>query len=184
MKVLIIVSLTLTLLVVAALGLSYQLPKESIAEKTMLVSANPDQVYAYLENPTEWERWNALNKSYDPTMIQLFGGPMRGTGARLTWNGDKVGSRQMIITGSVNPETLQYEVTHNKEQHKTLGKFELKKTEGGTLVHWLEQTPLNDNPIDLLRGAWQQYTADKQMEQGLLALKVLAEQNSKRRATR
>lgn len=184
MKLLTKVLLTLTALVVAAFGLSYQLPKESIAEKTMLVSAAPEQVFIYLENPMEWVHWNAWNKSYDPTMIQLYGGPMRGKGARMTWNGDKVGHRQMIFTNSESPAKLQYEIIQEREAYKTIGGFLLERTEGGTLVHWRVHTPLKDNPLDLIYGAWQQYKADKEMEQGLLGLKTLVEKNSIRRATR
>lgn len=184
MKLLFKVLLTLIALVVAVFGLSYQLPRESVAEKSMLVPASPEQVFIYLENPMEWVHWNAWNKSYDPTMIQLYGGPMRGKGARLTWNGDKLGRRQMVFTNSESPATLEYEITQEKEAYKTTGGFSLEKTEGGTLVHWRMHTPLQDNPVALIYGTWQQYRADKEMEQGLLGLKALVEKNSIRRATR
>lgn len=184
MKLLLKVLLPLFALVVAAFGLSFLLPKESIAVKAVLVPAAPEQVFAYIENPTEWERWNAWNKTYDPSMIQLYGGPLRGKGARLTWNGDKVGRKQMVFTSSISPESLQYEITKDKEAHKTTGGFILEKAEGGTLVHWRVHTPVQDNPLGRIYGAWQQYRSDKEMEQGLLALKNLVQQNSNRRANK
>lgn len=184
MKLTIKILLALLILVVAALGASYQLPKQCIAEKTILVKGTPDEVYAYLDNPTEWQRWSAWNKAYDPTMIQLFGGPMRGSGARITWNGDKIGSKQMVLTNSLSPSQLTYEVTQDKEATKTLGSFELKETTQGTLVQWREHTDLEDSPVGLVKGAWKKYTTDAEMEQSLLGLKTLVQQNSKRRATR
>jgi len=184
MKLTIKIALVLLVLAVAALGVSYQLPKQCVAEKSIVVKAKPDQVYMYLENPTEWIRWSAWNKAYDPTMIQLYGGPMRGSGARLTWNGDRIGSKQMVFTESQGPSQLLYEVTYSNQLHKTTGSFELEETKNGTLVRWREQTELNNSPVDLVKGAWQRYRTDIEMEQGLLGLKTLVLQNSKRRATR
>ena len=184
MKLTIKILLALLGLVAIATGVSYQLPKQCMAEKVMLVPASPDQVFIYLENPTEWERWSPWNKKYDPTMIQLLGGPLRGAGARITWNGDKIGSRQMILTDSKSPSRLEYEITQDRQLYKTTGTFELTATATGTRVHWRERTPLQDSPVDLVKGAWQQYVADKEMEEGLLGLKALVEQRSKRSATR
>lgn len=184
MKLTIKMLLALLVLVGAAVGMTYKLPKQCIAEKSIVVRASADQVFAYLENPTEWQRWSAWNKAYDPTMIQLFGGPMRGSGARITWNGDKIGRKFMVFTNSLSPSQLVYEVTHDEQEHKTQGSFELKETKQGTLVHWKEQTMLHDSPIDLIKGAWKQYKSDTEMEQGLLGLKTLVQQNSKKSATR
>lgn len=180
------IKVILVLLVLAAIvtGASYQLPKQSIAEQTITVQAKPEQVYAYLDNPTEWVRWNAWNKSYDPTMIQLFGGPMRGAGARMTWNGDKVGHKQLIFTKSESPAALEYELTEQEQLYKTIGRFELTGAGDSTVVHWKEQTDLQDTPLALARGAWQQFKTENQMEQGLAELKTLVQQNSKRRANR
>jgi hypothetical protein len=182
MKLTIKIVSVLFLLAVVAFGVAYQLPKQCVAERTILVEASPEQIFTYLENPTEWQRWSAWNRAYDPTMIQLFGGPMRGTGARITWNGDKVGKKQMVFTNSLNPSQLLYEVTDNAQVNKTLGVIELVATKEGTLVHWKEQTNLNDSPFDLALGAWKQYQSDAEMEQGLVGLKTLVQQNNKKRA--
>jgi uncharacterized protein YndB with AHSA1/START domain len=108
MKASFIVLVSLLVAATAVYFGSFLLPDSYEVSKSIVVKAKPEQVFPYLNNPTQWEKWNAWNREYDPTMIRLYGGPMTGKGASQQWNGDKVGMVQMHFTESTPPSQLYY----------------------------------------------------------------------------
>jgi len=150
----------------------------------MVLPATPEEVYALLDNPTQWEKWSVLNKQEDPTMIHLYGGPMSGTGARLQWSGDRVGNGAVLFTESISPSTLVYEQNENSATRTIKGSFTLAPVAGGTQVVWRQQAIVGQNPWERLLGAVQRYRKQEEVEKGLLGLKTLLLNNSKKKASK
>lgn len=162
----------------------YTLPKELGVKLSIVIDAAPEQIYPYLNNPAEWERWSAWNKANDPTMIHMYGGPWSGTGAIHRWSGDKAGNSFMVFKETVSPALLLYEQTMEGYPFPTLGTFELEKIAGGTQVTWQQQTPLADNPLALISGIWKKKKAEKELQAGLNGLKTLVDTSTKKRASK
>jgi uncharacterized protein YndB with AHSA1/START domain len=180
MKALIIGLMALLVVVAAGYAGSFLLPDACEVSKSVVVKAAPEQVFPYLENPTQWEKWNVWNKDYDPTMIRLYGGPMAGKGAYQQWNGDKLGAVQMYFTESTPPSLLLYKQQIKNASYETLGSFSLEPAADSTRVIWQQKTQLEDNPISRYIGFFKQQKLEQEAEQSLQALKTLMEGSSKK----
>ncbi|MFD2244960.1 SRPBCC family protein [Pontibacter ruber] len=170
MKPFVIVLMSLLTVVAALFSASYLLPVQCDVVRSRVMNASPDQVYPYLNNPTEWEKWSVWNKSYDPSMIHMYGGPLTGKGARLNWSGDKIGDGQIEFTESVSPTLLRYQQTIEGDHHETQGYFSLEKVNGGTRVIWQKHTALEDNPIARIEGFLRKKKLEVELEQSLAGL--------------
>lgn len=185
MKLLFKVLLPLPVLLAAAAGAAYYLlPAELEVQQTIVLQAPPEEVYALLDNPMEWQKWSVLNKQEDPSLIHLYGGPMAGTGARMQWSGDRVGNGQVVFTESISPSSLSYRQSENGAAENILGSFTLAPVAGGTQVVWRQQAAVGQNPWQKLLGAVQKYRKQDEVEKGLLGLKTLLLNNSKKKAAK
>lgn len=166
-----------SLLVAACAGFygSYLLPDSYEVSRSIVIDAKAEQVFPYLNNPTQWEQWNAWNKAYDPTMIRLYGGPMAGTGASQQWNGDKLGQVQMHFTESTPPSQLYYKQQTKGELYETVGIFSLEPVTEGTRVVWHQKARIEDTPLERYKGFFRKMRVEQETEQSLLALKGLFE---------
>ena len=173
MKLLLRITIVLVVLAAGLFWFSTTLPREINIKHSVLIKASPDQVFAYLNNPTDWKNWSVWNKAYDPSMIYMYGGPQRGVGARQSWSGDINGNWQMIFTQSIEPDSLGYELTQQGSPFKTKGNFILEKAASGTKVTWIQTTPLEDSPLAVYKGKWLQSKTEKELQQSLANLQTL-----------
>ena len=172
------------LLAASAVAAYYLLPTKLEVQQSIVLQAPPEEVYALLDNPMQWEKWSVLNKQEDPSMIHLYGGPMTGTGARMQWSGDRVGNGLVIFTGSISPASLTYKQSENTATQSIEGSFTLAPVAGGTQVVWRQQAAVGDNPWQRLLGAVQKYRKQEEAERGLLGMKTLLLNNSKKKAVK
>ena len=158
---------------------SFLLPDSSEVRRSIVINAKPEQVFPYLNNPTEWEKWNAWNKDYDPTMIRLYGGPLSGKGAYQEWNGDKVGMVKVHFTVSTPPSELYYKQLSKGEEFETIGIFSLEPLDDGTRVVWHQKTRVADDLYNRYRGFFKKLKTEAEAEQSLLSLKTILEPTPK-----
>lgn len=180
MKLLKIVLLALLILVAALAGASYQLPTQLEVQQSIVLDAPPEAVYPLLNNPTEWQKWSVLNKQTDPTIIHLYGGPMQGAGARMQWSGDRAGNGHILFKESISPQLLTYLQMEAVDSNQIQGSFELQPVEGGTQVVWRQQALVGDKPWQRVMGVVQRYKRQEEVEKGLLGLKTLLQNTSKK----
>ncbi|RDV14013.1 hypothetical protein DXT99_17080 [Pontibacter diazotrophicus] len=182
MKLITIVISTLLVLTAALAGALYQLPTQLEVQQSIVLNASSEEVYTYLNNPMEWEKWTVLNKQTDPSMIYLYGGPMAGTGARMQWSGDRVGNGQVVFTGSTSPTSLLYLESDDADTSRLHGSFTLTEVEGGTELVWRQEAVYGENPWDRVICLLRTYRKQDEAEKGLLGLKTLILSNSKKKA--
>lgn len=172
----------LLVLTAALAGAIYKLPTQLDVQQSIVLNTSSEMVYAHLDNPVAWEKWTMLNKEIDPSMIYLYGGPMAGTGARMQWSGDKVGNGQVVFTGSTRPTLLTYIESDDEDTSKLQGSFTLTAVEGGTKLVWRQQATFGLNPWDRVYCLLKTYRKQDEAEKGLLNLKTLLLNNSKKKA--
>ncbi|WP_162053089.1 SRPBCC family protein [Pontibacter pamirensis] len=182
MKLVTIVISSLLVLTAALAGALYQLPTQLEVQQSIVLDATSEEVYTYLDNPMEWEKWTILNKQTDPSMIYLYGGPMAGAGARMKWSGDKVGNGQVVFTGSTSPTSLLYLESDDADTSRLHGSFTLTAVEGGTKLVWRQQATYGENPWDRFSCLLRTYRKQDAAEKGLLGLRTLLLNNSKKKA--
>lgn len=182
MKLLPVVLTSVTLLTAALAAATYLLPTQLEVRQSIVLTASPEEVYAHLNNPMEWEKWTVLNRQADPSMIYLYGGPMAGTGARMQWSGDKVGNGRIVFTESMSPSSLLYQESEGEDTSRLQGSFTLGAIAGGTEVVWQQQASFGEKPWDRIHCLLTKYRKQEEAEKGLLSLKTLLLNNSKKKA--
>lgn len=160
------------------------LPKQISAIQTITINARPDQIFTFINNPTNWTHWSPWSKTYDPSLIHLYGGPLSGAGARHNWQGDVTGNWQMVFTQSAEPDSLAYELRQDEDSIVSTGSFKLTPTAAGTEVTWKQTKPLVDNPLALYLGAWQNYKLEQDFKKGLTNLQTLFTETQHKTAKR
>jgi hypothetical protein len=79
------------LLMLALAGFLYlisQKPDTFRLERSAVMKAPPDKVFAHLNNLKRWNEWSPWAKK-DPAMSQTYSGPETGVGAAQAWNGNR-----------------------------------------------------------------------------------------------
>ncbi|HEY1871490.1 MAG TPA: SRPBCC family protein [Chitinophagaceae bacterium] len=91
------------LLLIAAI-LIYAATKPNVypIERSILIKANPEKIFDYINNLKAWEVWTPYNQ--DAKGETLFSGPDSGPNAAFSWNSKgKAGKGSMEITKSIRP---------------------------------------------------------------------------------
>jgi uncharacterized protein YndB with AHSA1/START domain len=117
-------------------------PDEFEVQRSTLVQAPPDKVFALINDFHHWPLWSPWEK-LDPAMKRTHSGAPAGTGAVYAWEGNKqVGSGRMEITQSTPPSkaVIQLDFTAPMTA-RNVAEFTLVPEAGGTRVTWTMRGP-------------------------------------------
>jgi hypothetical protein len=81
LKFLVLVALALAVLLV---GGGWLLSPRFTVERSVVVAAPADKVYALVAEPRRWKEWSVWNQR-DPAMNMSYSGPASGAGAAWSW---------------------------------------------------------------------------------------------------
>jgi uncharacterized protein YndB with AHSA1/START domain len=168
--------LAVVILAAVASGLALMQPDTFRIERSALVKAPPERVFAYLNDFHQWPAWSPWER-LDPAMQRAYSGAARGQGAIYTWSGnDDVGQGRMEIVDSTPPQTLAIRLDFVKpfESHNDV-RFVLTPRPDGTAVNWTMsgRSPFVMKLIGLFTSVDEMAGPD--FEQGLANLKEAAE---------
>lgn len=149
------------------LAVGFVLPHTWSAEASAVIGVPPEDVLPFLDDPQAWRRWSAW-----PDSGISAEGPVRGAGARLSWNDPELGEGTFEIVEVVPPTRVRYSVAVDGGRMRTEGSFDLQVAEGGTLVRWREEGDFGRNP---LMGYWTLFMAKAQGQELEKALARLDE---------
>jgi uncharacterized protein YndB with AHSA1/START domain len=132
---------TIVVLILAALvgGIAFiaSLPSSFLVERTATTVAQPEAVFALLNDFHQWSRWSPWEKA-DPDVKRTFDGPASGPGAGYAWSGSGDGGEgRMKIIDAKPGKSLTIELEFSKPfPAKGRATFTLLPLEGGTRVRW------------------------------------------------
>jgi uncharacterized protein YndB with AHSA1/START domain len=130
--------LLVVLVLVAALLLYIATRPDTFhVERTAVIHAPADVVFARIEDLHRWPDWSAWEK-LDPAMRRTFSGADKGVGAVYAWKGnDKVGEGRMTIVEATAPTKLDMRLEFLKPFAATnSATFDLTPQAEGTQVRW------------------------------------------------
>jgi uncharacterized protein YndB with AHSA1/START domain len=169
-----IVAVIVVFLVVVSLQ-----PSDFRVERSAVVAAPPEAVFAQVNDFHNWAAWSPWSKM-DPDMKTTYSGPDAGTGARYAWSGNsKVGEGSMTITESRPAEYIAIDLEFLKPfKAKNLTEFTFTPAEGGTQVVWAMSGKNNfiSKAVCMFMDMDKMVGGD--FEKGLAALKAKAETSS------
>ncbi|HRZ75897.1 MAG TPA: SRPBCC family protein [Bacteroidales bacterium] len=173
MKALKMILAILALLVVVLLITAWLLPSSTYTERSMLVKATPETIFAQVNDLQRFQDWSPFLAD-DSTATLSFGEITSGPGASYSWE-SKMGIGTMSISES-NPSTfVRYDLMFegNRAAYSTLSLEAV--TDSGTRVTWGFGVPELGWPIGRFIGLFMNSGMHPYMDKGLESLKALAE---------
>jgi effector-binding domain-containing protein/uncharacterized protein YndB with AHSA1/START domain len=170
----------LGVLIALIVGGAYALPGTAHVERSTVIGAAPDQVFAIVNDMSRFNEWSPWAK-LDPATKYTIDGPPTGVGAKMSWSSknESVGVGSQEITES-KPYSLVKTKLDFGEQGTAVASFSLGEAEGGTKVTWGFESELGMNPVARYMGFFMfDGMIGKDYEAGLANLKALVEQGAR-----
>lgn len=166
---------TLVLVLVVAGAAAYLLPGTAKVSRTVVIAATPQQVFPYVSNFRNFNRWQPWAKR-DPETRYTYEGPEQGEGHGVMWMSDnpKVGSGTQKITSAVPNKSVEVALDFG-DMGKATSAFLLDPRDDGTKVTWTFESQLGANPLKRYMGLMFDRWIGPDYEHGLAALKQLVE---------
>gem|GEM_PF-164339 len=140
-------------------------------EKTAVMDASPEAIFAQINNLQKWDNWSTWNQM-DPNMEKEYAGPSVGVGSSYSWNSEKnsVGQGSMKITESIPNESLKMALDFGENGSATSA-FTLTPTDSGTQVTW---SFLSDDEESKATNAMMEMLLSSSYKKGLSQLEAAA----------
>ncbi|MBK7171843.1 MAG: SRPBCC family protein [Bacteroidales bacterium] len=162
--------LTVLVLVIVLVLTGFLLPRHVRIERSLVMPASRDLIFEQVNDFRNWHGWLPW-LSLDSTMQVTFSGPQSGVGALLIYesNHSDVGNGKLLITDSQPYDSILLDLNF-MENGTSTGKFLFTSDDQGTLVRWILESDLGDNPISRWFGLFMDRMVGNDFEQGLANL--------------
>lgn len=173
-----IILITLGILVVAIVGLlafASTKPDTFIIQRSTVINAPPEKVYALIQDFRQWGQWSPFEK-LDADMKRTFGERAAGLGGSYAWEGKNAGAGKMTIKEATAGRRVAIALDFTKPfPANNTATFDLEPAAGGTKVTWAMtgKSPLMFKVMDTLMGM--DKTLGRDFDKGLADLKSAAE---------
>lgn len=154
-------------------------PNHFEVSRSMLIDAPPSAIFPHVHNLRAWKAWSPYEK-VDPNMTQSYEGPDSGQGAVMRWSGNsQAGAGSTEIMESVPDERIDILLTMTKPMNcQNDVRFTFQPQGEATLVTWHMQGKVGFVPKIFHLIINMDQMVGGQFEEGLTALKSLAEQEA------
>jgi hypothetical protein len=159
-------------LAVLTFGGGLLLKKEYRVERSVVVNAPADKVYALIDSSQGWAQWGVWYQR-DPKMQVVEVKAGRGVGAQWSWKSESQGNGAMKLTAAVPSQKVGYELTVEGFDASS-GELLLAQEGASTRVIWVMQGRMS-GPISRWFGLFMDRLVGPDFEGGLSNLKSLAE---------
>lgn len=165
--------LVIGLLLLLVLGGGLLLKPEYRVERSLLIKAPAERVYAELDSAAGWQRWGVWYRR-DPQMQQTASGPARGVGARWDWISGSEGNGSITLTAAEPARRVAYSFQMEGFAASS-GELRLEGEGDGTRVIWLMQGSMGGNPVARWMALFLDRMVGPDFEAGLRNLQQLTE---------
>ncbi len=171
------VAIVIVAIIVAILIYAASKPDVTIVERSIVIKATPEKIFALINDFHQWDKWTPYNK--DPAMKKTYSANTSGKGAAYAWEGNSaVGKGDISITESEPPARIAFNLHMIKPfEGNNHVVFALKAAGDSTAVSWI----LEDKQSYFVKILGIFLNIDKMVgrdfEMGLANLKALAEKN-------
>lgn len=183
-KIAITIAAVLGVAVVVIIGLASTKPDVMVIERSVVIKAPPEKLFAKVNNLHSWIEWSPY-EAMDPNVKRTFNGPEAGKGAVYAWDGNNdVGAGSMEITEITEPSNVKLDLHFLKPfkgDNKVNFSFvpvsvpEANATEAATKVRWTMsgESPFMCKVMQVFCNV--DDMCGKDFEKGLAKLKTLSE---------
>lgn len=166
----------IAVLLVLVLAYAATLPDSFRVERSTVIKAPPEKVFAYLNDFQKFGAWSPW-EHIDPEMKRFFSGPATGVGSVYEWSGNgEVGAGRMEITDQVPNAKVTIKLDFLKPfKTENITDYTLQAVPEGTSVTWAMSgsSPYIAKVIGVFVSM--DKMVGKDFERGLANLKAVAE---------
>jgi effector-binding domain-containing protein len=170
MRILTKIILVLVVIVALAAIIGFFMPSTFRIERSMVMKAPAENIYAQVNDLKNWNNWMPWNKM-DPNWKVNWGEKTVGEGASYSWEStnSNVGKGSLSIDKTIPGELVQTTLNFESMPPAT-GNFKFDKTGEGTKVIWSMEGPAGKNPFMKLMMPVMDKMVGKTFEEGLHSL--------------
>jgi len=117
------------------------LPGTWVAEASIEVDASPAEVFPYLNDLGQWDRWTNWGE-----IDSELSDPSQSAGASRSWEDPNMGSGSVTITDSGSPTFVRY-VVEIDGSASVVGELTIEAVGGTSRVTWREEGDFGRNPL-------------------------------------
>lgn len=174
MKIILRIFGVLVVLLLLAVVAAFFLPRNFRVERSIVINARPEMVFAHVEDLKAWKGWSAWHER-DPAMKLSYSAPSVGIGAWSAWESRTEGNGKMTITAHEPRQRVAYTLEFPDMNMISSGLMELQPAEKGVRVVWSSSGDLGFNPMHRWFGVFMEKLIGPDFEKGLAKLQSVAE---------
>jgi uncharacterized protein YndB with AHSA1/START domain len=152
----------------------FLLPGTYRIERSVVIAAPPERIYALVATPRRWQEWSVWNRR-DPAMAMTFFGPESGAGAGWTWDSKTEGKGRMTFVTADPAKGFTYELFFPDVESTSTGDIRFEPQGDATRVTWSNAGSFGRNPLLHYMALCMDRLVGPDFEAGLANLKLLAE---------
>lgn len=168
---------SLFLIVVAILVTSRFFPHTYKVERKIHIQKPVEQVYGFMNDFKNWEKWSLWNKSTDSTLVYFYGKESVGSNARQYFWGAVLGQGQFRFDTCITNQKLAYDLHMHAGDVKAKGTFLFETENDGTSLIWVDSGDVGDNPIFRFMIPSKVSSTSSTFDEGLQRIKNVIEAN-------
>ncbi len=176
MRIIIKILIGLVILIIATALIGFTLPKQFKVQRTAVIAAPAEKIYALIAEPKNWPTWGVWNQR-DPQMKVEFSGSANGAGAKWSWQSKSEGNGVMEFSAADPNKQINYNLSFAATGMESQGVLSLTPEGSNTRVVWTNEGEFGKNPFIRYFGLWMDSLVGKDFEKSLSNLKTLAEKS-------
>jgi hypothetical protein len=147
MKILRNAAIAIAAILVLLLVIAFFLPSKFVVERSTLIAAPVDSIYARVAAPRTWATWSAWTVKEDSTLLYTCAGPESGVGAIMKFTAQRMGNGELAIVEAVPGRAVGYQLRLTGTDMKVNGRITLEPAGSGTRITWRDSGDLGRNVL-------------------------------------
>jgi uncharacterized protein YndB with AHSA1/START domain len=164
-------------LVLLLIGIGFLMPSTYIVERNIRINAPAEDIFRYVKNLRQWQRWGVWFKR-DPAMQISYSGPESAVGMQSSWISESQGSGRMEVIGIEENHRIIYSLYFIDMDMGSTGELVFSPVEDQTQVTWHDYGDVGANPLYRYYGFFMDSIIGDDLQIGLDNLKVISEANN------
>lgn len=168
--------ITVVVVIAAILIYASTKPDTFTVERSAVIHASPEKVFAQMNDLHNWQAWSAWERK-DPNMKKTHSGAASGVGAVYAWEGNSdVGKGSMTITESIPNQKVHIKLDFiSPFEGHNMADLTLQAQGDGTQVNWKMYGPMAFIPKVMSVFFDMDKMIGKDFEDSLAGLRVVVE---------
>lgn len=167
--------LALMVIPIGLIVISLFLPSRYRVERSLVMQAKAEAVYAQVSVLKKWPDWTAWTVAKYPDMKCSFAGPESGVGASYSWEGKSSGVGSLKVTRADAGKRLDYDMDFENGKYLSTGAIVIEPENGAVKVTWFNEGNLGWNPVSRYFGLLMDRMMGPDFEEGLRKLQQRVE---------